>query len=614
MTFLKTTLAVVALAVGMSAVSAFAQDAPGAAETQQTVAAPGLLILKSFSSERKSSVFSNDYIDLLRRFIPMIFASNLINDKRLNVIAPIGDITEEDAIEGDTLLNKSLYKNFGDVINIEGVKRVAARHNARFVLLSDIKSIRISQKKEEDTLFNEAFNTKVYKVHDFMHVDFSTFLYDVEQDKILHNQIFSYNPVEIGRSSIKHIQSVIDLYKSNAKANQCDDAFKQQLTGFMSNNIGGALAYGMTSTQAAVIGPIFEAAGIKPDENMDSIILSASLYACDVRLFAYNKSQAAFSTNVLHGHVYGAIPNHFEDGVYTAAGDFDGDGHDELAISSGYDISDHEGEGKATKLKRSYLVAFRRTTDGKFGNPIGPVTDFFDEKKSGAYIAAGDFDGDGRDEIAVSQTMWYDTVKIFKYKDGAFDTANPYAVLTKTFNSVDGYAYGVYVSAGDFDGDGKDELVMSKIRGDDNVRVFSFPDGKPKEVANLKDLFDNYNGGAFIAAGDFDGDSKDELVVSRTAGQDHVKVYAFRDGVFDTKNLFAEVFDKFNQGYDHGVYVTAGDFDGCGRDELAISIIVYDDIVHVFKYADGKFDKQIGDVTDNYKNYPAGVTITAGRF
>jgi len=546
-------LASVLFTISLVSARAIAQEQPAGQDK------PGLLVLESFSTA--SGGFHKDEMTILKRFLPMLFASKYLADGRINVTVAIGDETEENEIE-NAVMNKKSYKNFEGAINIEGVTKIAKQKNTRLVFLSDIKRVEIESYSK---LVSDIGDYKYYKKQVKFGIELSTFLYDVEKGQQLYNRIFTFGPIEYGNIEYDEIKTALIKtlvqFKDNSPINVYNDQFSKQMVDFLQNNLGSLVSAGITITQTDTTPLIFEALGIKPDENADTLILSAFTGGNDVRMFSYNKKQANFDTAIPFANVYDTIPKHVGDGVFVAAGDFDGDKKDELVVSAGYDIFDHNEvySSKHGKFSGSYVKALKRE-GGRFVQMSDPITGFFDESKSGAYVATGDFNGDGIDELAVSQTLWYDTVKIFKYKDGKFDTASPFAVLSKTFNAADGYALGAYIAAGDFDGNGADELVISKIAKETNIKVFSFADGAPKEISNLKNLFENDNGGAYIAAGNFDGDKTDELLVSRATGQDHVKVYSFKDGAFDTKNLFAEAYDKYNQGFNEGVFITAGDF------------------------------------------------------
>ena len=113
---------------------------------------------------------------------------------------------------------------------------------------------------------------------------------------------------------------------------------------------------------------------------------------------------------------------------------------------------------------------------------------------------------------------------------------------------------GVRVAAGDVDGDGKADIIASTGEGTP-ARVKAF---KGTTLAVLSDLsvFDGYRGGVYVSAGDFNGDGKADIVVSSGAGASRVSVYTAAGG--ELASFFA---DSSNSS---GVRVAAKDLNGDG--------------------------------------------------
>src|SRR5205085_1770506 len=88
------------------------------------------------------------------------------------------------------------------------------------------------------------------------------------------------------------------------------------------------------------------------------------------------------------------------------------------------------------------------------------------------------------------------------------------------------FSGGVFVAAGDIDGDGKAELVVTPDQGG-GPRVRVFRGGDFTTVADFFGIDDpNFRGGARAAVGDLNGDGKAELVVAAGfGGGPRVSVY-----------------------------------------------------------------------------------------
>lgn len=180
----------------------------------------------------------------------------------------------------------------------------------------------------------------------------------------------------------------------------------------------------------------------------------------------------------------------------------------------------------------------------------------------GARVAEADFTGNGVADIVVGYGPGTSTlVRIYDGATGAeiFSIAPFEAAFTG----------GVYVAAGDINGDGIPDLVITPDEGGGpRVRVI---DGKTFNViADFLGIDDpNFRGGARAAIGDIDGDGVGDLVVA--AGfQGGPRVAGFQGQSLATGSptrLFGDFF-AFEQDLRNGIFVAVGDIDGDGFAEL----------------------------------------------
>ncbi len=139
---------------------------------------------------------------------------------------------------------------------------------------------------------------------------------------------------------------------------------------------------------------------------------------------------------------------------------------------------------------------------------------------------------------------------------------------------------GVFVAAGDVDGDGRAEFVVSPdVGGGPRASVFSLND--QNQLVKQADFFGiddpNFRGGARVALGDIDGDGRADLVVGAGfLGGPRIAIFAgstlFNPGPSGSPPKLTGDFFAF-PGTDaitlrNGVFVTVGDLDGDGRADL----------------------------------------------
>jgi hypothetical protein len=199
--------------------------------------------------------------------------------------------------------------------------------------------------------------------------------------------------------------------------------------------------------------------------------------------------------------------------------------------------------------------------------------------------ASGDFNGDGFVDFA-TVTKAGETTKLTIFYSGVPDRLES---TTAIFESS--FLGGARVAAGDLDGDGKAELAVSaSIGGSGRVVVLRALDvevtpaiggGDIKGVlqtqfvpiASFFGIADsNFRGGSSVAIADLSGDGKADLVVGAGfSGGPRVAVY---EGASVTKatptRLVNDFFALPDVAFRGGVSIDAGDVDGDGRADLIV--------------------------------------------
>ena len=237
-----------------------------------------------------------------------------------------------------------------------------------------------------------------------------------------------------------------------------------------------------------------------------------------------------------------AFDEGFKGGGNVAVGDFDGNGIDEIIVGAG------RGGGPQ-------VVMFNN-----LGQPTGfNFFPFHPDYRGGVDVAAGDVNGDGVDEIVMSQASdgqaW---VKVYK--------ADASRTIIGEFLAYDpGFRGGVHIAVGDINGDGWDDIITgSGMDSTAHVRSFNAVGGFTG--ISLFPFENDFRGGVDVAVGNVDGGDEAEIIVAKnTFGTAQVKVYKS-----DISKRILGDFLAFPDGHREGANIAAGDIDRDGEDEVIV--------------------------------------------
>jgi hypothetical protein len=293
-----------------------------------------------------------------------------------------------------------------------------------------------------------------------------------------------------------------------------------------------------------------------------------------------------------------------------ATGDFDGDGYADLAIGApGEDVGGNRNSGEVHVLygsRRGLTAHDELFGQGSAGVPGTPEP----EQNFGAALAVGDFDHDGRDDLAVGtpddSVDGHDgagSVNVLYAAAGGLATGSD-QIWTQNSPGIKGLAanfhrFGASLAAGDLDGDGEDDVAIGIPGGTIGghlgagaVSVIYEAGGRlnasrdqlwSQDARGIKGAAENSDGfGWSLAMGDYDQDGDMDLAIGTPfesigrvddAGAVNV-LYSAERGLRGADEMVhqnsrgikgvAEAGDRM------GFALAAGDFDGDGEDDLAV--------------------------------------------
>ena len=237
-----------------------------------------------------------------------------------------------------------------------------------------------------------------------------------------------------------------------------------------------------------------------------------------------------------------------------------------------------------------------RVVDPTTGKGVASITAYEDAFRGGVHAALGDVTGDGVRDIVLSPGKGGGPrVRIIDGKSG--DTVSDFFVYEPSFTG------GVYVSAGDVNGDGMDDIITGTgVGGGPRVRVL---DGKTLGATVLKDYFayeDSFRGGVQVSSGDVNGDGLDDVIAGTgVGGGPRVQVFDGRDDRV-LRNFFA-----YEDSFRGGVQVSSGDVNGDGLDDVLVgSGVGGGPVVRVLSGADGK---ELANMLTDDPSFRGGVRV-----
>ena len=218
----------------------------------------------------------------------------------------------------------------------------------------------------------------------------------------------------------------------------------------------------------------------------------------------------------------------FQGGVFVAVGDVNGDGYADVITGAGESGSPHVKVFSGADLSMLYsFFAYAPQFTG------------------GVRVAAGDVDGDGRADIVTAPGPGgAPLIHVF--------SGNGLVTLASFFAYAPAFADGVFVAAGDVDGDGAADVITGGGASSIAVPVEAISAaGGVHVVASFFAYSPDSADGVTVAAADVNGDNLADIVTGTERGAPSVKVFDGRDW-----SVLAS-FSAYSPRMGSGVYVAA---------------------------------------------------------
>jgi hypothetical protein len=221
--------------------------------------------------------------------------------------------------------------------------------------------------------------------------------------------------------------------------------------------------------------------------------------------------------------------------------------------------------------------------------------------QGGVRVAVADVNGDGTPDIITGPGPGGGPdIRVFDGNNGN---------LIREFMAFDPrFLGGVYVAAGDFAGTGKADIVVgADAGGGPEVRLFDGTTLQP--IVSFFPYNPGFTGGVRVAVADVNGDGVPDLITGAgPGGGPHVQVF---DGRTLT-NLIPTVlqsFMAFDPSMTAGVYVAGGDISGTGKSDILVGTGT--GVKNEFKVFSGVDGSVLQDVTPYPAGFQGGVRVAA---
>jgi len=246
-------------------------------------------------------------------------------------------------------------------------------------------------------------------------------------------------------------------------------------------------------------------------------------------------------------------------GNKVVGGDFNGDGSMDVAW-----VNNAAGGSISVATSNGTTATFQSSS----AYQAGQFTTW--ANAAGAMAIAGDFDGDGKSDIALTGGASWTSVRVAFSTGSGFNVTNLAMNYPYTFPALASQA-GAKAVAGDFDGDGKSDIAIVGGPSDVIPIAYSFGNGAFRLGATQDATIANRAriAGVKPVEGDFDGDGRSDIALPGAAGSSIPVLFSRGNvnGLFTLTNVASPQCAAWAS--TAGAKPVSGDFNNDGKDDIA---------------------------------------------
>ena len=210
----------------------------------------------------------------------------------------------------------------------------------------------------------------------------------------------------------------------------------------------------------------------------------------------------------------------------------------------------------------------------------------FDSKPHG--LAVGDFNNDGRLDIAVTNNGNANIGFFFCLGDGIFSKQSTVSLINGTFP--------VAVEVGDFDNDNLLDIVVSKYYDNDISVLLGYGNGSFADQMTFSTGLTPY----CVAIGDFNNDNQTDIVTANWGSNDVSVLLGYGDGTFADEMRYPTGSSPYS--------VTVGDFNNDTILDIVVANHGNDNVGIFLGWGNGSFSSQ-ETFTTGFESEPNAVTV-----